>query len=62
MKRFKVYSLFGIRRAILLYPQNVKYSWRKDGLFVSFDLPSGAYATVVIDELEKMLRSAGVKS
>ncbi len=55
MKRFASFSLFGIRRPIILYPKNMKFSWRKEGLFLSFDLPSWAYATVVIDEIEKLL-------
>jgi tRNA pseudouridine13 synthase len=55
MKRFASFSLFGIRRPIVLYPKKMTFTWRKEWLFLSFDLPSWAYATVVIDEIEKLL-------
>lgn len=55
MDRFKVYGLFGIRRPILVYPSNLSYSRRGKNLFLSFDLPSWAYATVLIDYLEKII-------
>lgn len=55
--RFKIFGLFGIRRPLLVFPGKIKYTWRGKILFLSFDLPSGAYATVLIDELEKILRA-----
>lgn len=40
------------RRALRLRPQGLAWSWRDDGaLEVSFALPPGAYATVVLGEL-----------
>lgn len=53
---FKRFSLFGLRRAILLYPQDISWKWTKDHhLMLSFFLPSGAYASVVVDCLEEQL-------
>lgn len=54
--RFKVFGLFWIRRSLLVFPKKIKYTWRWKILFLAFDLPSGAYATVLIDEIEKILR------
>jgi tRNA pseudouridine synthase D (TruD) len=54
--RFKVFGLFGIRRPLLVYPSKIKYTWRWKILFLAFDLSSGSYATVLIDEIEKILR------
>lgn len=57
--RFKVFGLFWIRRPLLVFPQNIRCTWRGKILFLWFDLPSGAYATVLIDEIEKILRGGG---
>lgn len=58
MKRFKTYGLFGIRRPIVLFPHGMQFAWRGKNLFLSFSLPSGAYATVIIDQIEKLLASS----
>lgn len=56
LHRFKPFGLYGIRRPILLFPQNLTYKrWAQAVLTLSFSLPSGAYATVLIDQLEKQL-------
>ena len=39
------------RRAIRLCPQSLQHSWTKNDLKVSFELPAGAYATVVLSEI-----------
>lgn len=53
---FKKFGLFGIRRAILIYPENLTWKWTKDrNLMLSFELPSGAYASVLVDVLEQKL-------
>ena len=58
-ERFKVFWLFWIRRPLLVFPKKIRYTWRGKILFLAFDLPSGAYATVLIDEIEKILRGGG---
>lgn len=55
MNRFKTFGLFWIRRPILMYPTNIKHTWRGKLLMLSFDLPAGAYATTLIESLEKEL-------
>lgn len=56
MNRFKTFGLFWIRRPLLIYPKHIKHTWRGKVLMVSFELPAGAYATVVLDQLEKRLQ------
>lgn len=42
------------RRALRLLPQNLTWRWLADGaLELAFELPAGAYATVVMRELAK---------
>lgn len=56
MNRFKAFGLFWIRRPILIYPTNIKHTWRGKLLLLSFDLPAWAYATTMIQTLEKELK------
>jgi tRNA pseudouridine13 synthase len=39
------------RRAIMLYPSNIKWELNDDHLALSFDLPSGCFATSVLREI-----------
>ncbi len=39
------------RRAIRLCPKKLQHEWLKDDLKLTFELPSGAYATVVLAEI-----------
>lgn len=55
INRFKSFWLFWIRRSVVIYPTNIKHTRRGKNLMLSFALPAWAYATVVIDELEKRL-------
>jgi len=42
------------RRPLRLLPQNLRWHWQADDtLELSFELPAGAYATVVVRELAK---------
>lgn len=53
---FKKFSLFGLRRPLLIYPENLTWKRTKDrNLMLSFALPSGAYASVLVDVLEQRL-------
>lgn len=54
---FKKFSLFGIRRPLVLYPMDLTWKRTKDrNLMLSFSLSSGAYASVVVDTLEEKLK------
>ncbi len=55
IERFKTFWLFGIRRPIMMFPKDIKHNRSRGELTVSFSLPSWAYATVIIDQLEKQL-------
>lgn len=55
MKRFARFDLFGIRRILVLKPQDCTYLWKGGNLVLSFTLGSGSYATVVVSYLEKIL-------
>lgn len=53
---FQRFGLFGIRRALVIYPTNLTWLWTKDKNFIiRFDLPSGAYASVLVEWIEQMI-------
>jgi tRNA pseudouridine13 synthase len=54
----KTYKIFGIRRPLRVFPQKVHIQFQGDDILLNFTLPSGSYASIVIDELEK---TVGIK-
>jgi tRNA pseudouridine13 synthase len=44
----------GARRDLLVFPKNVDVSWQGDRLTISFDLPAGSYATVLVREVTRI--------
>lgn len=53
---FQKFNIFWIRRPIVIYPSNLTWQRTKDkNLIMRFDLPSGAYASVLVDYLEQKL-------
>ncbi|MCF7835230.1 tRNA pseudouridine(13) synthase TruD [Candidatus Gracilibacteria bacterium] len=48
----KEYKIFGIRRPIRVFPQKVKISHQGDDILLNFGLPSGSYASIMIEELQ----------
>lgn len=44
----KKYNLFGVRRPLWAIPENLTYKREKDDIILSFDLPTGSYATVLL--------------
>lgn len=55
MWKFKEFMVYGLRRALRVYPSKtrVKYIW--DDLVVDFTLPAGSYASIVFDSLLEKL-------
>lgn len=54
---FKKFGIYGLRRPILLYVEELSWLWTKDkNLILRFNLPSGAYASVIVDYLEANLK------
>jgi len=49
----KEYKIFGIRRPIRVFPQKVKISYQWDDILLNFWLPSGSYASIMIEELQR---------
>ncbi len=43
----------GGRRDVLVFPKQAELVWRDDRLVVSFELPAGSYATVLVRELTR---------
>ncbi|QHJ12793.1 tRNA pseudouridine synthase D [Paraglaciecola mesophila] len=39
------------RRPIVLYPSNLTWTWQQNNLRISFDLPSGTFATSILREI-----------
>jgi tRNA pseudouridine13 synthase len=46
----------GARRDVLVFPKNLDVSWGDDRLVVSFELPAGGYATVLMREFTRSER------
>ncbi len=55
MKVFKEMRVFGLRRALRVFPTDIKLTYQKDDLLLMFTLPSGSYASVLIDEMLGMI-------
>ena len=49
----KEYKIFWIRRPIRVFPQKVKISHQGDDILLNFWLPSGSYASIMIEELQR---------
>lgn len=42
------YNLYGFRRALRIYPQQLEWEWDNGDLLLRFELPTGAYASVFL--------------
>lgn len=51
------HKIFGLRRALWVTPTKSNATYSGDDLHVSFSLPSGAYASIVFDQLHAELVS-----
>lgn len=49
------HKIFGLRRPLWVTPTKANATYSGDDLHVSFSLPSGAYASIVFDELNEEL-------
>lgn len=49
------YKIYGIRRPIWVFPQRVNISYQGDDIFMFFWLPSGSYASIMIEELQRAM-------
>lgn len=47
------YKIFGLRRPLWVFPENVHESFDHDDILLNFTLPSGSYASIMINQLEK---------
>jgi tRNA(Glu) U13 pseudouridine synthase TruD len=47
------YKIFWIRRPLWVFPQKVSVHIQQDDILLNFTLPWWAYASIMIDELEK---------
>ena len=53
LKVCKEYKIFWIRKPIRVFPQKVHLQFQQDDILLNFTLPGWAYASIMIDELEK---------
>jgi tRNA(Glu) U13 pseudouridine synthase TruD len=54
LSNFKKFKVFGIRRAIKVIPQDLRFKWDKNwDLLLMFELPSWSYASVLVEWLDK---------
>lgn len=51
----KTYRIFGIRRPLRVFPQQVNVHMQDDNILLNFTLPSGSYASIMIEELQKVV-------
>ncbi len=49
----KQYKIYGIRRPIWVFPKNVSVQFQQNDVLLNFTLPSGSYASILIEELQK---------
>jgi tRNA pseudouridine13 synthase len=49
----------GSRRDLFVFPAGVEVTWHEDRLVLSFELPAGSYATVLVRELTRAETGAG---
>lgn len=47
------YKIFGIRRPLRVFPQKVHAQIQWDDILLNFTLPSGSYASIMIEQLQK---------
>jgi len=47
--------VYGLRRALRVYPTKTKVKYQEDDLLVDFTLPAGSYASIVFDSLGEKL-------
>lgn len=56
---FEKFQVFGIRRPIIIYPEDLTRKRTKDkNLLIHLTLPSGSYASVFVEYLEKIVKHA----
>ena len=56
MRKYSSYPVYGLRRPIWVLPTQTKVWYKGDDLLIDFTLPSGSYASLVFDALERALR------
>jgi len=49
------YKIFWIRRPLRVFPEKIHINIQQDDILLNFTLPSGSYASIMIDELEKTI-------
>ncbi len=61
LKKFREYRVFGRRRLLRIFPKDVKLTFQKSDLLMTFSLPSWSYASVVIDEMFERIENKKYK-
>lgn len=58
LKIMEQYKVFGLRRQLTVYPSQTKLTYQSEDLLIRFALPSGSYASVLIDiMMQKLIKS-----
>jgi len=53
---FKNFNVYWLRRAIKVYPTDLRYKWSKENdLLIMFELPAWSYASVLVEYLDKLV-------
>jgi tRNA(Glu) U13 pseudouridine synthase TruD len=55
MKKYQDYAVYGLRRPMWVYPTQTSARYVGDDMLVDFTLPSGSYASIVVDRLMEKL-------
>lgn len=55
MGKYRDYPVYGLRRALWIYPTQTSVKYLHDDMLIDFTLPSGSYASIVVDRLMEKL-------
>jgi len=57
LEKFKKFDVYGIRRSIKFFPKDIRFKWKWKDLLIMFELPSGSYASIVVNYLDYLLNN-----
>lgn len=61
MKVYQQFRLYGLRRALWVFPTDTSVRYQRDDLLIDFTLPAGSYASILVDKLDEVLGGESTK-
>lgn len=53
---YKRWGIFGLRRKLWVYPKDIQFRRQGDDILLDFALPGGTYASILVEEILKVVR------